>query len=522
MGKFEHRLNRGAVAAAWLLAAAFGCGETVQPIYDLTILTPRGQADPFAGATFLRLQLGNGQVQEVPIVPGRPLSLDLRGIDVRRATAAALRVSAVARAPDGTEQVVAYGATPTLELSRSTQRLAVFVQPPAKVARMPIDLDPPQASMFAVTAQAAPAPMSSLSPTTAPVYGLGARLARVGTNQLGSVVTDQFSVFDSYFQQPLPVPSEAALAGRTEAAAVALENGRVLVFGGFTYLDRPSLGPRASSRLDRFAVVRSGFSFTIVGGGAPVDAVDPAVARGRTRLIAFGTDVYAIGGESDAGVVASIVRIDSTAPSGVSPFAMLPTSLAAPRTGHTVTLVTRENGAEALVFGGGPPGSPSAEVFVPKPTPALLPVLGDAGPPRRDHAAWLRSDGTVLIVGGRDAQGQPLASSVLYDPKTRTARPGPLTLATPRADAAAFIAGPPPRQDLVVVGGWGPDGTLLADAEAFDAATLAPLAVTGAVPRAGASAMVQANGAVVIVGGWELVEGVLQPTAVVESYLPRL
>jgi hypothetical protein len=70
--------------------------------------------------------------------------------------------------------------------------------------------------------------------------------------------------------------------------------------------------------------------------------------------------------------------------------------------------------------------------------------------PRSYHTATSLDDGRILLIGGFNAAGgTPIASTEVYDPKTRTIVPGP-NLATPRAKHAAVKLS---SGDIAVFGG---------------------------------------------------------------------
>ena len=50
--------------------------------------------------------------------------------------------------------------------------------------------------------------------------------------------------------------------------------------------------------------------------------------------------------------------------------------------------------------------------------PGTWAPMADLNQPRAEHTATLLANGTVLVAGGRDAAGQPLASAEIYDPAT--------------------------------------------------------------------------------------------------------
>lgn len=86
--------------------------------------------------------------------------------------------------------------------------------------------------------------------------------------------------------------------------------------------------------------------------------------------------------------------------------------------------------------------------------------------PRRDHSATLLADqNTVLVVGGRDASGQVLASATLYNPFNALAEPLPVTLNRARAGHSATLL---PDGNVLLCGGQGSGGEALDTCEVFE------------------------------------------------------
>jgi N-acetylneuraminic acid mutarotase len=137
----------------------------------------------------------------------------------------------------------------------------------------------------------------------------------------------------------------------------------------------------------------------------------------------------------------------------------------------------------------------------------ILPCSGDciarwvAGPdmqePRVMHTATLLSDGTVLVVGGLNGQGTPLASAEIYDPATNAWRRA-ASLAEPRrAHTATLLA----TGKVLVAGGANAAG-FQSTAELYDPSsdTWSPAAPM-AVPRVDHTATLLADGKVLVAGG---------------------
>ncbi|MEZ6189577.1 MAG: kelch repeat-containing protein [Planctomycetota bacterium] len=120
------------------------------------------------------------------------------------------------------------------------------------------------------------------------------------------------------------------------------------------------------------------------------------------------------------------------------------------------------------------------------------PLVARLDTARVGHQAVRLPDGRVWILGGADAQGHPLDSTELFDPRTETLSAGPL-LQTPRAFDAAAIE----STTLVLAGGTS------ASVEVWDLAGLAPISSAPlTLPRAPLRASLARLGA-----GWILAGG---------------
>jgi hypothetical protein len=166
-------------------------------------------------------------------------------------------------------------------------------------------------------------------------------------------------------------------------------------------------------------------------------------------------------------------------------------SMATARVAHTATLLS--NG-EVLVAGGTDgSGTPIATAELFNPATGTFSTTGSMGTARAHFAAALLSSGKVLVTGGLDAAGNPLATAEVYDPSAGTfsATLGSMTIARASHTATLLNTG------KVLVAGWGN-----ATAELFDPAT-GTFTATGsmATARVSHTATLLSSGKVLVAGG---------------------
>ena len=136
------------------------------------------------------------------------------------------------------------------------------------------------------------------------------------------------------------------------------------------------------------------------------------------------------------------------------------------------------------------------------------PTLAEA---RSGHAATV-AIGTPIVFGGYDVNGLPLDTIEAIDIGNGTSQViGHLK--TPRAEATASVL---PDGSILLVGGTGPDGLPLADAELFNPVTRSTEIKDLSFPRHGHSATVLPDGRVLVAGG--IMNG--EPIADVELFRP--
>lgn len=200
--------------------------------------------------------------------------------------------------------------------------------------------------------------------------------------------------------------------------------------------------------------------------------------------------------------------------------------LASARTEHTATLLDGPAchasvspppfycGQVLVAGGGGPAASKSSELFDP-----ATAAWAD-GPPliaaRADGSATLLHDGRVLVAGGRDASGHALASTEIFLPpgpgQSAVWTPAPPLIQARSGQRDALL----PDGRVVVIGGRDSSGQPLASVEVFDPSAPdkgwqeAPPMTT---PRADHAVAVLADGRVLVTGGED---GAGHPLASVE------
>jgi hypothetical protein len=341
-------------------------------------------------------------------------------------------------------------------------------------------------------------------------------------------------VDSSYNPQLLTRPSAAMKSGH---AAVLLPSGTVEAYGGidtnqvdYTWTFGPesfaslaSGPPLNAPRGYHSATVLMDGKVLIVGGQSPGDtrtwelrdplgfnfqvqgANSPGLANSTVTPLPSGSFLV-VGGETSS-LGQAVAR--TTATGSIIPVS-IPTFQG--RVGHTATLITSD---EVLILGGFSQdgngvldecwliGILTASATVKR----CPPMLGK----RYQHSATLLADGKVLVAGGKDQNGAPQTSTMLFDPRSGggTWKPGP-NLRQARAAHAAVME---PDGEVALIGGT-PNPTTAEWYQVSGTTRQGPSLNFG---RVGLSATLLRDGRILVTGG-SSGDGGVWNTA--EVYLP--
>jgi hypothetical protein len=266
----------------------------------------------------------------------------------------------------------------------------------------------------------------------AAVLSDGRLLVAGGTSAAGPLSTVDIYATDGTF-----TAGPAMLQARAQAACVALRDGTVLVTGG-------DGGSGALNTAEIFDPATNKWKAT----------GNLAVARkGHQAAITVGGNVWIAGGTNDSGMVGAIEMY------GAGKFHSVG-SLNTPRTDFAMSPA----GERSLVIAGGSDGTNTlASVELYDGLLQTLTVAGNMSQARKNFAAAPLLDGTVLLTGGLDTDGNLLSTTEIFDPVAGISTAGPALVAA-RANHVAYSL--PGNGSVLIFGGTG-FSTVLNSTEIF-------------------------------------------------------
>jgi N-acetylneuraminic acid mutarotase len=271
------------------------------------------------------------------------------------------------------------------------------------------------------------------------------------------------------------LPAAFMSTKRTEAAVVALSDGKVLLIGGRDGTTRHAsveiYDPATNtwSATGSLATARSLHSATLLENGRVL--VVGGTSDGSSGLPT--TEIY----NPDTGTWSSGASISN------------------PRHSHTATLLVD---GKLLIAGGenGTSALSNAERYTVSSN--TWSNAGDLSTPRKQHTATLLGDGKVLVVGGRNSSGAT-NSAMIYTPSTNSWTSANNPVPTARFSHTANLLA---NGRVLVAGGETVPAGYLASAAIFDPA-LGTWSATGSLSRARSlhTAALLPNGTVMVING---------------------
>jgi hypothetical protein len=367
---------------------------------------------------------------------------------------------------DAGDDLVALGISPPLPIAAVDASITIYLGPPGGFAEAPVSLEPARSELGGA------------------LLSYGAILAG-GRDADGDPRADVvvYNVYDHDLQSGLDLP-----APRAAPTVLSGESNYVYIVGG---TDEDGAASAAAWRFDT----------TIAPAGAYLDLDVPAedaAARTGEHGVYLGSETFLVTGNpalavSGLSLETVLLEDEPSLEDGVGVLIAGPPAYPALVAGAGVG----ESGA-VLVTGGLFEGLPLPDSVL-----------------RRGHDLVLLADSRVLIVGGEDLEGTPLASAIVYDPLTGEVDEVDDFLATPRRGAAISAT----FDHVVVAGGVDAEGAMVPDAEVFDALTLEPDGTPDlVVPRRDAVLLSLGNGQLLLAGGLDA-DGA--PIGTLELFTPR-
>lgn len=321
---------------------------------------------------------------------------------------------------------------------------------------------------------------------TATLLEDGTVLIAGGTNNPGEVGA---AVSNSELYVPANAafsPSGALATARYSHTATRLGIGQVLVAGGYSSIDGSNGIAMQSAELYE----PSRKTFTALGNMVSARGSHTATLLANGKVLLTGG-----AGQVDLNFIQATAELFDPATRSFSMTGVM----SIPRAGHTATLLGT---GKVLVAGGAmSDGLTTASAELYDPATGTFTLTGAMNEPRLAHTATLLPNGKVLVIGGMSATTYPLEmlrSAEIYDPKsglfTTTGSMG-----TERASHTAALL---ENGSVLVAGGLDPNGDPIPSAEVYAPGT-GEFSLTGGLqnPRASHAATVLRTGAVLVTGG---------------------
>jgi len=448
-------------AAPLILSLApllLSCNDTAGTLHLSIVTAPN--SDLMARASQIRLTLSDPKTVRVVDKQGGGFALDLDlTVAAQRAT---LRIEAL----DAASQVLAWGETPPLVLGPITADLAVFIAPAQTFATAPVAFASARSQMG----------VAGLSFGVLFVGGVDASGSARDDVTIYNAFTHAFQIGKS-LPQPRVGPTVAAngtkyayIVGGDDPAHAPAVSGWLYDTGvapNGAYFDLSAtlpapLGqlalPLAATGTNRF-VLSGPMAGVLDGATLRETAIAPAIgvpAQGAT-VISASVNAYFVG---DRGAASAIVKVDAA---GLA--SELPDIPSLHRTGHAVVA----RGADLLIVGGGATANLASSI-VKVDTATMTATSFDAvlSPPRRGAAVALADGGRWLVVaGGTDATdsgpGTVLQTADVFDAATMM-RVATVPLAHARTAASATTLA---NGQILLAGGVDATGAPIAELELF-------------------------------------------------------
>ncbi len=428
-----------------LLALVLIAGCSDAPLLELKIITPPG-ADPLTGVDVVRLHVTD------PAVDRKFQVIDPAHIDLEVEVAVESAAGVITLEGSASGKLAARGETPPLLLAPAEGTLSIMVARAGATSALTPALKQPV-----------------FDPITQLLPGLGILLAG-GSDAAGKAVKSA-ALYNFFSHQLGDLPAMPEARSGAVAAYCGSRCVSIALGGDGTNL--------AKTVLSYDGAMWATFS----------DGLDDLARRtgSATAPLDDGTYVVAGGLDSKGAALDTLLLLDPGSSTSVPGLRKLSSRSAAARPSP----VAAGTGAFALISGAG-----KAEVFSRISLSSQVVTLSGTAP-HSGAAVSAMSDGSFMLVGGKDAAGKLLADAWRVEPKTLKVTYYKDALSAGRHGHAVRQVG----TRLVVLGGSGSAG-LAAKLEILDAITLkAVSSADQAIPRQGPRVERLGPGSLLVAGG---------------------